>query len=211
MAYRLAEEVDCRFKEVNDTFSTGKSEEMTVLFLDRRRDLITPLLSHWTYQSMMHELLGFRNGLVTIRSVDESKNEIKKEYSLMEEEDSFYKENIFAVFGAFGDSIKQYVESYREKTNQHQSLKDIKDMKKFINDYANYKKIGLVISRHVGIIDEITNQVSKRHLLQLSEIEQAIVSSEQKLTSDFHNLEKIVEIIDVNLQLKLLLLFYLTY
>ena len=211
MAYRLAEEVDDRFKEANDAFSSGNSEPMTVLFVDRRNDLITPLLSHWTYQSMMHELLEFKNGLVAIHTIDANRHETRKEYSLMEEEDSFYKENIFALFGAFGESIRQYVEGYREKTNQHQALKEIKDMKKFINDYASYKKMGLVISKHVNIIDEITNQVSKRHLLQLSEIEQAIVSSEQKLHSDFRNVEKISEVIDMNLQLKLALLFYLKY
>lgn len=29
-----------------------------VLILDRREDPITPLLNQWTYQAMLHELIG---------------------------------------------------------------------------------------------------------------------------------------------------------
>jgi len=35
-----------------------------LLVLDRRDDPITPLLNQWTYQAMLHELLGIRNGTV---------------------------------------------------------------------------------------------------------------------------------------------------
>jgi hypothetical protein len=34
--------------------------------LDRRNDPVTPLLSQWTYQAMVHELMGINNGRVSL-------------------------------------------------------------------------------------------------------------------------------------------------
>lgn len=36
------------------------------LIVDRRNDPVTPLLSQWTYQAMVHEMLGITNGRVKI-------------------------------------------------------------------------------------------------------------------------------------------------
>ena len=40
-----------------------------LLILDRRNDPVTPLLSQWTYQAMVHELLGVLNGRVNLSMV----------------------------------------------------------------------------------------------------------------------------------------------
>jgi hypothetical protein len=40
-----------------------------LLILDRRNDPVTPLLSQWTYQAMVHELLGIQNGRVNLTMV----------------------------------------------------------------------------------------------------------------------------------------------
>jgi hypothetical protein len=37
-----------------------------MLMIDRRNDPVTPLLSQWTYQAMVHEMLGITNGRVKI-------------------------------------------------------------------------------------------------------------------------------------------------
>ena len=37
-----------------------------LLILDRRNDPVTPLLNQWTYQAMVHELLGIQNGRVDL-------------------------------------------------------------------------------------------------------------------------------------------------
>ena len=39
---------------------------MRKLIVDRRNDPVTPLLSQWTYQAMVHEMLGITNGRVKI-------------------------------------------------------------------------------------------------------------------------------------------------
>lgn len=47
-----------------------------LLILDRRNDPVTPLLSQWTYQAMVHELLGIQNGRVNLSMVPEIQPEL---------------------------------------------------------------------------------------------------------------------------------------
>ena len=47
-----------------------------LLILDRRNDPVTPLLSQWTYQAMVHELLGIQNGRVDLSKVPEIRQEL---------------------------------------------------------------------------------------------------------------------------------------
>jgi vacuolar protein sorting-associated protein 45 len=58
-----------------------------LLILDRKSDPITPLLSQWTYQAMVHELLGVNNGRVLLPDCQEG------EVTLNCRDDSFFDEN----------------------------------------------------------------------------------------------------------------------
>ena len=47
-----------------------------LLILDRRNDPVTPLLSQWTYQAMVHELIGINNGRVSLSLVPDIRPEL---------------------------------------------------------------------------------------------------------------------------------------
>ena len=49
------------------TFPNSQSTSPLLLLLDRADDPVTPLLSQWTYQAMVHELLGVNNDRVVLR------------------------------------------------------------------------------------------------------------------------------------------------
>lgn len=48
-----------------------------LLILDRRNDPVTPLLTQWTYQAMVHELLGIRNGRVSLADADGVRSDLQ--------------------------------------------------------------------------------------------------------------------------------------
>lgn len=48
-----------------------------LLIIDRRSDPVTPLLTQWTYQAMVHELLGIHNGRVNLTMVPDIRPELK--------------------------------------------------------------------------------------------------------------------------------------
>ena len=51
----------------------SKAGNTTVLILDRRDDPVTPLLNCWTYQAMIHELLGIKNNRGTYKNVSKQR------------------------------------------------------------------------------------------------------------------------------------------
>ena len=48
-----------------------------LLIVDRRNDPVTPLLTQWTYQAMVHELFGIVNGRVNLSVVPDVRPELK--------------------------------------------------------------------------------------------------------------------------------------
>lgn len=48
-----------------------------LLILDRRNDPVTPLLTQWTYQAMVHEVLGIKNGRVSLANADGIRPELQ--------------------------------------------------------------------------------------------------------------------------------------
>lgn len=48
-----------------------------LLILDRRNDPVTPLLTQWTYQAMVHELMGITNGRVSMMDAADVREDMK--------------------------------------------------------------------------------------------------------------------------------------
>ncbi len=67
-AQRLAESLyGLTYKQQVAVFDFGSHRTSpVVLLLDRRDDPVTPLLTQWTYQAMIHELLGINDGTVVL-------------------------------------------------------------------------------------------------------------------------------------------------
>lgn len=75
---KLATEVRYSMTQEEQLFDFRKPDTPPILLLlDRREDPITPLLTQWTYQAMVHELLGIDNGRVNLSDVPEVRPEFK--------------------------------------------------------------------------------------------------------------------------------------
>ena len=59
MSQKVVAELQKRISQEPGLFDFRKSDTPPLLLvLDRRDDPITPLLTEWTYQAMVHELIG---------------------------------------------------------------------------------------------------------------------------------------------------------
>ena len=75
---KLATEVRYAMTQEEQLFDFRKPDTAPILLLvDRRDDPVTPLLSQWTYQAMVHELLGIENGRVNLSDVPDVRPEFK--------------------------------------------------------------------------------------------------------------------------------------
>ena len=54
--------------------------------------------------------------------------------------DSPFK-NMYLIFGDIGQNIKALMNDYQKKAQTHQQLESISDMKRFVEQYPQFKKI----------------------------------------------------------------------
>jgi vacuolar protein sorting-associated protein 45 len=178
LAKKLASEVRYSMTQEDQLFDFRRVDTPPILLiLDRREDPITPLLTQWTYQAMVHHLIGIHNGRVDLSSVPDIRPELK-EIVLSQDQDPFFKKNMYLNFGDLGGNIKEYVEQYQSKTKNNADIESIADMKRFIEEYPEFRKLSGNVSKHVTLVSELSRRVGSEGLLEVSELEQSIACND---------------------------------
>ncbi|KAL8700769.1 MAG: hypothetical protein Q9201_005269 [Fulgogasparrea decipioides] len=212
MAKKLATEVRYQMTQEEQLFDFRRTDTPPILLLlDRRDDPITPLLTQWTYQAMVHELLGIYNGRVDLSDVPDIRPELK-EIVLSQDQDPFFKKNMYLNFGDLGGNIKEYVEQYQSKTQSNAAIESIADMKRFVEDYPEFRKLSGNVSKHVTLVGELSRLVGAEGLLDASELEQSLACNDSH-ASDLKNLQRLIPspLITSENKLRLVALYSLRY
>ncbi|ODV92477.1 hypothetical protein CANCADRAFT_87224 [Tortispora caseinolytica NRRL Y-17796] len=162
-----------------------------LLFLDRKNDPVTPLLLPWTYQAMVHELLNIQNGTVDLSNVPDIRPELKQ-IVLTEESDPFFKRNVFLNFGDLGSTIKDYVDHFQAKTQSNKQIESIADMKRFVEDYPEFRRLSGNVSKHVTLVSELSRKVESESLLDVSELEQSLACNDAH-NQDLKTLQSLIQ------------------
>uniref|UniRef100_A0A3Q3BKH7 Vacuolar protein sorting-associated protein 45 n=1 Tax=Haplochromis burtoni TaxID=8153 RepID=A0A3Q3BKH7_HAPBU len=128
----------------------------------------------WTYQAMVHELLGLNNNRIDLSRVPGISKDLR-EVVLSAENDEFYANNLYLNFGEIGTNIKNLMEDFQKKKPKgQQKLESISDMKAFVDNYPQFKKMSGTVSKHVTVVGELSRLVSERQLMEVSEVEQEL-------------------------------------
>ncbi|ABN65738.2 vacuolar protein sorting associated protein [Scheffersomyces stipitis CBS 6054] len=161
-----------------------------LLLLDRKNDPITPLITPWTYQSMIHEFLGIKKNIVAL-------TESKEQVTLNESQDKFYRESMYLNYGDLTEKFQKYVEEYKKETKQS-SLENLKtqnlsELKKMLTKFPEFKKLSNNILKHLNLISEIDKEISIQNLWEIGELQQTIICE-----LDTHQAirQKLTEILD---------------
>jgi len=171
------------------TSDGGLPGDTLIVLLDRRIDPITPLLNQWTYQAMVHELIGLNNNRVDLTGREEIPDEMKN-LTLSGDSDEFYRLNMYANFGEIGEAIQKLVKNFQEKKgNMGGKLDSISDIKDFITEYPEFKKMSGTVSKHVALVTELSKEVTANDLCKVSELEQNIACGQERDNSISHLLE----------------------
>ena len=160
---------------------------------------------------MVHELLGISNGKVDLKQVLDIRSELK-EIVLSQDQDPFFKKNMYMNFGDLGGNIKEYVEQYQSKTKSTASIESIADMKRFVEDYPEFRKLSGNVSKHVALVSELSRRVSTDGLLDVSELEQSLACNENH-TGDLKNVQRLIQLSQVPAtnKIRLVALYALRY
>ncbi|KAG7879388.1 hypothetical protein KL925_003500 [Ogataea polymorpha] len=162
----------------------------SLLILDRKNDPITPLLFPWTYQAMIHELLGIHNNTVNMSRVHNISEELK-EVVVNEQTDQFYKESMYLNFGDLSESLKRFIETYKAKTKTSSNISTITDMKFFLENYPEFKKTSINLSKHMLLSTEIDKKINELRLWEVGELQQSLATNDNS-SGDLAELEDLL-------------------
>jgi len=118
---------------------------------------------------------------------------------------------MYLNFGDLGVNIKNYVNDFQNRHHNSVNIESISDMKKFVEEYPEFKKLSGNVSKHVTLVSELSRLVSRDSLLEVSELEQnlACVTNNNDL-KEVQNLIKRSNITDES-KIKLVLLYTIRY
>jgi vacuolar protein sorting-associated protein 45 len=168
-------------RDESELFTFASGEPTLLLLLDRKEDVVTPLLTQWTYQAMVHELLGIEMNRVHIGdsapapAEKEKEKESMKDVILSVESDAFFSSSCRVHFGELGVRVKALVAEFHALTKTQSKLESIEDMQRFVDNYPQFKHASLLMGKHVSVMGEISRLVNTRKLLLVSKVEQTIV------------------------------------
>ncbi|CAI4211431.1 unnamed protein product [Parascedosporium putredinis] len=100
--------------------------------------------------------------------------------------------NMFLNFGDLGGNIKDYVEQYQSKTKNNANIESISDMKRFIEEYPEFRKLSGNVSKHVTLVSELSRRVGMENLLEVSELEQSLACNENH-NADLKTIQKLIQ------------------
>lgn len=147
-----------------------------LLIMDRKNDPLTPLLSPWTYQAMIHEYLTITKNIVDLSPFVEgqqAKNDDEVTQMILNvENDKFFQESMFLNFADLSEKIKLLVANYKNKTNSSNSLNSIEDLKNFLQEFPEFKKLSHNVNKHITITGELDKKIQLANLWEVSEVEQ---------------------------------------
>ncbi|KAM5452079.1 vacuolar protein sorting-associated protein 45 [Microsporum audouinii] len=202
MTKKLATEVRYQLTQEEQLFNFRKPDTPPILLiLDRRDDPITPLLTQWTYQAMVHEILGITNGRVDLSEVPDIRPELR-EIVIAQDQDPFFKKNMYQNFGDLGGNIKEYVEQYQSRTKTNMNIESISDMKRFVEDYPEFRKLSGNVSKHVALVGELSRNIGEHDLLNVSELEQSLACNDNH-ANDLKSLQRFIQSPNVTVENKL--------
>ncbi|XP_076947414.1 vacuolar protein sorting-associated protein 45 homolog [Bidens hawaiensis] len=175
IAKRIAHEASkLMYQQESGLFDFRRTEiSPLLLVIDRRDDPITPLLNQWTYQAMVHELIGIKDNKVDLGNVGKFSKD-QQEVVLSSEQDAFFKANMYENFGDIGMNIKRMVDDFQQVAKSNQNIQTIEDMAKFVDNYPEYRKMQGNVSKHVTLVTEMSKIVEERKLMLVSQTEQEL-------------------------------------
>jgi len=228
----LAEALEARISDQGNDMPTRQPNGAPTLFIfDRREDPVTPLLKSWTYQSMIHELIGITHNRVKVPSSKKGEpavnHVINPGFKLPpapgsrageyrdEAQDEFFANHMFENFGEIGLLLKDEI----EKSALSSKLKNAKgasveELQELVAEMPEMRHKNMIAMKHWDIFRELKRQVDDRFLFEMSTIEQNLACREEHETAKEEVEEALNKLLQNDCQkdaLRMVMLYLLRY
>lgn len=99
---------------------------------------------------------------------------------------------MYLNFGDLGQNAKDYVEQFASKQASGQKLDSIEDMKRFVEEYPEFRRLSGNVTKHVTLVTELSRRVGTDNLLDVSELEQSLACNENH-SQDVKTLQTLIQ------------------
>ncbi|KAF0697376.1 Aste57867_11928 [Aphanomyces stellatus] len=182
IAEKMARDVGTRMQHEDGLFDFRQpSVAPVLLLLDRKDDPITPLLSQWTYQAMVHELLGLFENRVNLENAPGVREDMRQ-VVLSVTSDAFFAQHMNDNFGEICLAVKHLVDQYKVATKQNENIDSIEDMQRFVDKYSEFRAQSVTVSKHVALMGELNRLIEVQGLMDLSTLEQDMACNDDSST-----------------------------
>lgn len=179
VAASLAREVNSTMTGERELFSFKRPAGTPMLLvLDRQEDPVTPLLSQWTYQAMLHELVGISANRVSLADAKAGGKAKVRELPVGPLVDDFYQTHMYANYGDLGRAVNKLLGEYQAlRASTAENITTIEDMQRFVDNYPELRRHDNVTGKHVALLGEMSRLVDAHALFEVSEVEQTVACS----------------------------------
>jgi len=70
------------------------------------------------------------------------------------------------------------VDTYQHKTKSNMNIESIADMKRFVEEYPEFRRLSGNVTKHVTLVGELSRRVGEDSLLEVSELEQSLACND---------------------------------
>ncbi|XP_955313.1 Sec1 family protein, putative [Theileria annulata] len=182
-----------QYNKYNNKLTGVEGVGCVLLILDRKDDLVVPLMNQWTYRAMIHELIGINNNKVVVDDSEFVLNDqffnshIFHEFIHVEEDlntlISHNKLNTINTVNTVNTSINvggntmnttNKVDGVNTTSMVENVLENLPEKNRMIND----------VMKHVKILHELSKIIQKNKLLDSGLLEQDIATNRRNTLND---------------------------
>lgn len=194
LAKSLAEKVGTTIKNealANMTWRQAAPFDVNslLLIIDRRYDLIAPIIHNWTYLAMIHEEYPIVNNCIDISEAPTRSTNDPKRMMISIDRDPFFRQHYYQSYGDLGPTLLQAVSELKVHNKSQHKVETMADMRRFIDEYPETKRYTSDLRNHVFLMSELGRIVSDYKLMSVSQCEQELVCDIGSRSDIFKKLE----------------------
>ncbi|ARF08705.1 Sec1 family protein [Catovirus CTV1] len=185
----------------NKDVSNSLSKKNTFFILDRLNDMITPLLTPWSYLAMMHEYFEIKNNIIQVN---------KEDIYINHDKDKIMNDNRFSNYGTLTENMVIYTEQLKNENDKINNLKDQRNIKKLASESLEYIDFSKNVSKHLNITSLMSTQIKNNDLFSISGYEQDLICGDNTCLDTMFKIIKDImtkDNIKSNYKIKLCLLY----
>lgn len=167
-------------------------QDTVLLILDRRSDPLTPLMTPWTYQAMLHEHIGVKYNVVDLppssSPAPSSSREAAEEqarangstedgngtqrFVVSSKDDQLFKDNMYLQWGEVCVNFKAAVDRCKEAVSVDRNAVSVDDLKMLLQSVPQNRSMTMTATKHVSLASKMADIIKSLNLLEVSRLEQ---------------------------------------